>query len=59
MDKIKIQVNSDLRTEEIVLVRNKKRITIDTENKAVARRLTQMIAGLFDDKQDVIGFKDE
>jgi hypothetical protein len=59
MQKIRIQVSSDVRTEEIMIVRNKKRIIIDTENRAVARKLTSMIAELFEDKPSVIGFKDE
>jgi hypothetical protein len=59
MQKIRIQVNSDIRTEKIMLVRNKKRIIIDTENRAVARKLTSMITELFEDKPNVIGFKDE
>jgi flavorubredoxin len=59
MQKIRIQVSSDVRTEEIMIVRNKKRIIIDTENRAVARKLTSMIAELFEDKPCAIGFKDE
>jgi hypothetical protein len=59
MQKIRIQVSSDVRTEEIMIVRNKKRIIINTENRAVARKLTSMIAELFEDKPSAIGFKDE
>jgi hypothetical protein len=59
MQKIRIQVSSDVRTEEIMIVRHKKRIIIDAENRAVARKLTSMIAELFEDKPSVIGFKDE
>jgi hypothetical protein len=59
MQKIRIQVSSDVRTEEIMIVRNKKRIIINTENRAVARKLTSMIAELFEDKPGIIGFKDE
>jgi hypothetical protein len=59
MDKIKIRVNSDLRAEEIVVVRRKKRVTIYAESKAVARRLTQMVSEMFEDEPRAIGFKDE
>jgi hypothetical protein len=59
MQKIRIQVNSDIRTEKIIIVRNKKRIIIDAENRAVARKLTSMITELFEGKPSVIGFKDE
>jgi len=59
MDKLRVHVANGMRTEKITITRSKKQVVITTENKAVARRITEMVVGLFQDGEPVIGFKDD